>query len=213
MQEERSCSVSEGRPHLPPPFLTSRVFLHHVRSPAVSHPGHAWLLVPPRKELRPQCACLPSGKGIPPQPGMTHHDATPADKGTPEEDTIHLALPGLLPEHHTLILNPSIRTLILHNDEPDAVTPVVTEHQFPPNAMRILITLLQAYPKYCRYEVLLAQLYPISVAEGRRQLQEARETTMRPLRRAVSSITAGLQPFGLRVCSIHSVGFVIEGRE
>ena len=37
-----------------------------------------------------------------------------------------------------------------------------------------------------RYEVLLAQLYPISVAEGRRQLQESRETAMRPLRRATS---------------------------
>ena len=144
---------------------------------------------------------------------MTHHDAAPVGKGMPEEESIPLALPGLLPEHHTLILNPLIRTLILHNDEPDAVTPVVTEHQFPPSAMRILITLLQAYPKHCRYEVLLAQLYPISVSEGRKQPQESRETTMRPLRRAVSSITAGLQPFGLRVCSIHGVGFVIERRE
>jgi hypothetical protein len=171
---------------------------------------HDYLFHRIRKELRPQCACLPSEKGIPPQPGMTYHDATPADKGTPEEDAILLALPGLLPKNHTLILNPAIRTVILHNDEPDAVTPVVTEHQFPPNAMRILITLLQAYPKYCRYEVLLAQLYPISVAECRRQLQEARETTMRPLRRAVSSITAGLKPFGLRVTSLRNTAYVIQ---
>ena len=97
---------------------------------------------------------------------MTHHDATPADKGTPEEEAILLALPDLLPQHHTLYLNPSLRTVILHNDAPDAVKPVVTEHIFPPNAMRILITLLQAYPKYCPYEVLLAQLYPISEAGG-----------------------------------------------
>jgi len=151
-------------------------------------------------------------KGIPPQPGMTHYDATPADKGTPAEEAILLALPDLLPKNHTLYLNPSLRTVILHNDAPDAVKPVVTEHIFPPNAMRILITLLQAYPKYCPYEVLLVQLYPISVAEGRRQLQESRETAMRPLRRAVSTITAGLQPFGLRVRSVHGVGFVIERR-
>ena len=117
---------------------------------------------------------------------MTHHDATSANKGTPEEDAIHLALPGLLPKNHTLILNPAKRTVILQNDEPDAETRSVTEHKFPPNAMRILITLLQAYPNYCRYEVLLAQLYPISVEECRRQLQEARETTMRPLRRALA---------------------------
>jgi hypothetical protein len=29
-------------------------FYHHARSPAVTYPGHAWLLVPPRKELRPR---------------------------------------------------------------------------------------------------------------------------------------------------------------
>jgi hypothetical protein len=143
---------------------------------------------------------------------MTHHDATPADKGTPEDEAILLALPDLLPQHHTLYLNPSLRTVILHNDAPDAAKPVVTVHQFPPNAMRILITLLQAYPKYCPYEVLLAQLYPIAEAEGLRQLQESRETAMRPLRRAMSTIKAGLQPFGLGVRSVHGVGFVIERR-
>jgi hypothetical protein len=141
---------------------------------------------------------------------MTQYDAASTNKGMPEEESIHLSLPGLLPEHHTLILNPLIRTLILHNDEPDVETPVVTEHQFPPSAMRILITLLQAYPNYCHYEVLLAQLYPISVEEGRKQLQEAREPTMRPLRRAMSSITAGLRPFGLGVYSLRSVGFVLQ---
>jgi hypothetical protein len=78
--------------------------------------------------------------------------------------------------------------------------------------MRILITLLQAYPKYCPYEALLAHLYPISEAEGLRQLQESRETAMRPLRRAMSTIKAGLQPFGLQVRSVHGVGFVIERR-
>jgi hypothetical protein len=139
-------------------------------------------------------------------------DDTPADKGTSEDGAILLTLPDLLPHHHTLYLNPSLRTVILHNDAPDAVKPVVMVHQFPPNAMRILITLLQAYPRYCPYEVLLAQLYPISVAEGRRQLQESRETTMRPLRRAMSTIKAGLQPFGLGVRSVHGVGFVIERR-
>jgi hypothetical protein len=97
---------------------------------------------------------------------MTHDDATPADKATPEEEAILLALPELLPKNHTLYLNPSLRTVILHNDAPDAVKPVVTVHQFPPSAMRILITLLQAYPRYCPYEVLLVQLYPISEAEG-----------------------------------------------
>ena len=114
----------------------------------------------------------------------------------PEEESIHLALPGLLPKNHRLVLNPEKRIVILLNDEPDGETRSVTEHTFTPSAMRLLITLLQAYPNYCRYEVLLAQLYPISVEEGRRQLQEARETTMRPLRRALAVSPQLSSPLG-----------------
>ena len=61
--------------------------------------------------------------------------------------------------------------MVLLHDEPDGETRSAGEQSFTPSAMRLLITLLQAYPNYCRYEVLLAQLYPISVEEGRIQLQ------------------------------------------
>ena len=149
-------------------------------------------------------------RGSTPQPVMTPHDSAPADKGMPEEELIHLALPGLLPENHVLVLNPEKRIVVLLHNKPDGETRSVREQTFTPSAMRILITLLQAYPHYCRYEVLLAQLYPISVEEGRRRFQEAREPTMRPLRRAIGSLTAALQPFGLRVCSIRRVGFVLQ---
>lgn len=149
-------------------------------------------------------------RGSTPQHIMTQHDAASTNKGMPEEESIHLALPGLLPEHHRLVLNPEKRIVILLYDEPDGETRSVREQTFTPSAMRLLTTLLQAYPNYCRYEVLLAQLYPISVKEGRTQLQQAREPTMRPLRRAIGSITVALQPFGLRVCSIRSVGFVLQ---
>ena len=144
---------------------------------------------------------------------MTQHDATSTNKGMPEEESIHLTLPGLLPENHILVLNPEERIVVLLHNKPDGETRSVGEHTFPPSAMRLLITLLQAYPNYCPYEVLLAQLYPISVEEGRKQLQKAREPTMRPLRRAIGSITAALQPFGLRVGSLHGVGFVLRRRE
>ena len=183
---------------------------HHARPPAVSYPGHAWLPVPPRKELRCRSPALRLEGGITPQPVMTQHDATSTNKGMPEEESIHLALPGLLPENHILVLNPEERIVVLLHHKPDGETRSVREHTFTPSAMRLLITLLQAYPNYCRYEVLLAQLYPISVEEGRRQLQEAREPTMRPLRRAIGSITAALQPFGLRVGSLRRVGFVLQ---
>ena len=141
---------------------------------------------------------------------MTHHDAAPADMGMPEEESIHLSLPGLLPENHRLALNPAKRIVILLYDEPGGEARSVREQIFTPSAMRILIPLLQAYPNYCPYEVLLAQLYPISLEEGRKQLQEAREPTMRPLRRAITRIMVGLRPFGLRVTSLRSVGFLLQ---
>jgi hypothetical protein len=183
---------------------------HHARSPAVTYPGHAWLPVPPRKELRPRSPALRLEGGITPQPVMTQHDAASTNMEMPEEESIHLSLPGLLPENHTLVLNPAKRIVVLLHDEPGGGARSVKEQLFTPSAMRILIPLLQAYPNYCPYEVLLAQLYPITVEEGRKQLQEAREPTMRPLRRAIGSITAGLRPFGLRVCSLRSVGFVLQ---
>jgi hypothetical protein len=148
--------------------------------------------------------------GITPQPVMTNHYAAPADMGMPEEEQIHLSLAGLLPEHHTLVLNPAKRIVILLYNKPDGEASIVTEHKFSPSSMRVLIPLLQSYPNYCPYEVLLAHLYPISVEDGRTQLQEAREPTMRPLRRAIGTIMAALHPFRLRVCSIRSVGFVLQ---
>ena len=149
-------------------------------------------------------------KGFPPQPRMTNHDAAPTDMGMPEEKSIHLSLPGLLPENHMLVLNTAKRIVILLYDEPEGGARSVKEQLFPPSGMRVLIPLLQAYPNYCPYEVLLAHLYPISVEEGRKQLQEAHETTMRPVRRAIGSIMDGLHAFGLRVCSIRSVGYVLQ---
>ena len=50
----------------------------------------------------------------------TYDDTTrsyTADKGTPEED-IHLALPGLLPANHTLVVNPEKRIVVMRHDEP-----------------------------------------------------------------------------------------------
>src|SRR2546429_8098572 len=84
-------------------------FFRHACSPAVTYPGHAWLLVPPRKELRPRSPALCLWGGITPQPLMTNNDAEPADIGIPEDAAIHLALPELLPPNHTLVVNPAKR--------------------------------------------------------------------------------------------------------
>ena len=141
---------------------------------------------------------------------MTPHDAASTNMGLPEEEAIHLALPGLLPANHTLVVNPAKRIVILLYDEPGGEARSVKEQNFSPSGIHVLIPLLQAYPNYCPYEILLTHLYPMPVEEARKQLQEARETTMRPLRRAISTITSDLHPFGLQVCSIRNVGYILQ---
>jgi hypothetical protein len=185
-------------------------FFRHARSPATTYPGNAWLLVLPRKELWPWSPALHLEEGITPQHVMTPHDSAPANMGMPEEDAIHLALPDLLPAYHTLVVNPAKRIVILLYEEPGDGVRSVREQVFTPSAIRILIPLLQAYPLSCTYESLLRYLYPIPVEAVRKQLQEARETTMRPLRRAISTMKAHLHPFGLQVTSLRNTAYVLQ---
>ncbi len=185
-------------------------FFRHARSPATTYPRHTWLAVPPRKELRLQSPVLHLEEDFSPQPAMTPHDAEPADIGISEEKAIHLALPELLPANHTLVVNPVKRIVILLYDEPDGEASSVKEQNISPSGIRILIPLLQAYPHSCSYEILLTHLYPMPVEAVRKQLQEARETTMRPLRRAISTIRADLHPFGLKVTSLRNSAYTLQ---
>src|SRR6266487_738215 len=185
-------------------------FFRQARSPAVTYPGHAWLLVPLRKELRPRSPALCLWKGITPQPLMTHHDSEPAASRIPEEEEIHLALSELLPANHTLVVNPVKRVLIMLNDEPGGEAQRVKVQNISPSGIRVLIPLLQAYPKDCPYDILLTHLYPMPVEDVHKQLQEARETTMRPLRRAMSTINADLRPFGLQVTSVRNTAYTLK---
>ena len=109
-----------------------------------------------------------------------------------------------------LVVNLEERIVILLYDEPDGEASSIKEHQFPPSGMHILISLLQAHPNHCLYEDLLTQLYPISVEAALKQLQEAREPTMRPLRRAISTINADLRPFGLQVTSVRNTAYTLK---
>ena len=146
---------------------------------------------------------------ITPQPLMTHHDSETADIGKSEEE-IHLALPELLPANHTLVVNPVKRVLVMWYDEPGIEPRRVTIENISPSGIRVLIPLLQAYPKDCPYDILLTHLYPMPVEAVRSQLQEARETTMRPLRRAMSTINADLRPFGLQVTSVRNTAYTLK---
>ena len=120
-------------------FSPLMYFLRHAHSPSITYPGHAWLLVTPRKELRPRSPAQSLWGGITPQPLMTHHDIELAASGIPEEEEIHLALPELLPANHTLVLNPVKRILIMLNDEPGGEAQRVKVQNISPSGIRCLL--------------------------------------------------------------------------
>ena len=129
--------------------------------------------------------------------------------GNPEE-LLHLTLDGLLPPDHTLIVNPAMRSATLLSHAPDDDAHIVAQQHFSPNGMRVLIPLLQAYPQYCPYEVLLARLFLLTPDDARRQLQEAWDMAIRPVRRAIGGLVAGLRAIGLRVRNIRGAGYLVE---
>jgi hypothetical protein len=127
-----------------------------------------------------------------------------------QEALLRFPLDGLLPAHQILVVNPRARTAIVFVAPPSGEAKVVAEEQFSPNGMRVLVPLLQAYPQYCSYEALLMNLYPESPDFILQQLREARTDTLRVVRRAIGSLTLGLQTFGLQVISLHQTGYQLK---
>jgi hypothetical protein len=138
------------------------------------------------------------------------HEAQDGE-GHPEA-LLHLTLDGLLPANQILVVNPSIRTATLLSRTSDGENQIVAQQHFSPSGMLVLVPLLQSYPYYCPYEVLLAQLSSLSLDQARRQLQDMREIAIRPIRRAINSLIAGLRALGLQVRSIRSGGYFVEAR-
>jgi hypothetical protein len=122
---------------------------------------------------------------------------------------MHLPLEGLLPADQTLVVNPSLRTVILLSNNA-AGAHIVMQQLFSPNGMRVLVPILQAYPHYCSYEALLASLFRLSLQESSRLLQETREACIRTLRRSIGSIRAGLRFFGLKVHALRGLGYLLK---
>ena len=122
------------------------------------------------------------------------------------EGLLHFTLEGLLPANQTLVVNPATRTATLFSYPSDSKPQIIAQHHFSPNGMRVLVPLLQAYPHYCPYEVLLASLSSLSLDDARRQMQDMWEIAIRPVRRAINSLKAGLRDFGFQVRSISSYG-------
>jgi hypothetical protein len=138
----------------------------------------------------------------------SEHDARSGHD--PREALLHLPLDGLLPVNQTLVVNLSMRTAILLASSAEGEAQVFSQQHFTPNGMRVLVPLLQAYPQHCPYEALIASLYSFTLPEARQLLRDSWEIAMRPVRRAISGIMAGLRALGLSVRSLRGAGYVLE---
>jgi hypothetical protein len=143
---------------------------------------------------------------------MRHSAHEAEDDEGHQEGLLHFTLDGLLPANQTLVVNPATRTATLFSYPPDGKPEIIAQHHFSPNSMRVLVPLLQAYPHYCPYDVLLTSLSSLSLDEARRQMQDFWEIAIRPVRRAINSLKAGLRDFGFQVRSIWSAGYLVEAR-
>ena len=125
------------------------------------------------------------------------------------DELLHLSLDGLLAADQTLVLNRAMRTVSLLTSTAEGEAQVLSQQRFTPNGMRVLLPLLRAYPGHCPYEVLMASLFSISPDQARQQLEDSWEVAMRPVRRAIASLTDGLRALGIHVRALHRTGYVL----
>jgi len=125
------------------------------------------------------------------------------------DDLLYFSLPSLLADRQTLVVNPAMRTAMLFWKDSEGGIHILSQQQFSPNGMRVLVPLLQAYPEYCPYDILLLSLFPLPLEAIHTLLAEDGETTIRPVRRAMSSILAPLRAFGLSVTSVRGAGYLL----
>lgn len=116
-------------------------------------------------------------------------------------------LPGILPPASCLLLDLRTRTAIHLHLEQGILAPLVGGCPLRPSASRVFLALLQAYPQYCSYQQLFTMLYA-SVEERHRPVWNP-AIGLRPVRRALSSLSPALQYFGLAVIALRTHGYLL----
>lgn len=135
-----------------------------------------------------------------------------------DEQIVHYVLSPLLPDGHTLALNPSLGTLSLLLRDSDGPR-LVAQQQFTDSEMCILKPLVESYPYFCPYDMLLASFTSLratgeEVARSRERLQEAQEAgvwdqEMRPVRNVLSRTRLKLNAMHIDIKSILETGYVL----
>lgn len=119
-------------------------------------------------------------------------------------------LSGILPPHTCLLLDARACTAILLHLGEDENTPLVCSYQLAPSAARVFLALLQSYPHYCDYQQLFTMLYSAAAPERRPPWNP--EIGLRPIRRAIFSLSPALTFFGLEIVALRCRGYVLTAR-
>jgi hypothetical protein len=117
----------------------------------------------------------------------------------------------LFPDHIQLLLDLSAHTAILVRLCEGGAVSLLRSRLLTPSGAKVFLALLQAYPKYCEFASLFACL-------DLPQLEEERvfgghgtdwEMLVRPVRRAIASLTPALSAFGLQLHSLRNKGYLL----
>jgi hypothetical protein len=124
-------------------------------------------------------------------------------------------LPGLLPEHHKLVLNTHhygqafILTLI--NSQ---ACELIAQQVLSELEMYVTIALVEAYPHYATYEVLLGAVSDRTMTHIEsiiRKAQEGQEldVLLAPLRNTLKRCRRRLHAFGIDIGSVRGLGYAL----
>lgn len=129
----------------------------------------------------------------------------------PDSSVFLFPLPEMLPQNVRLLLHVETNTALLLRIEEGEVTSCHGLFHLPPSATRIFLCLLQAYPEACSYHALFLTLYPLSQKHHTEQVWEREhDLALRPIRRALASLSPVLRCFSLHVASLRGWGYVLE---
>lgn len=137
--------------------------------------------------------------------------STPAPEPLASAHTYSFATP-LFPDHIQLLLDLSTRTAVLLYVGKGESVLLLRSQQLTFSGAKVLLAILQAYPKHCDFEKLFACL---DLPQPRIETMYGNghgtdwELAIRPVRRAIATLTPILPAFGLQMISLRNKGYLL----
>lgn len=150
---------------------------------------------------------------------MTPEDSAGEDVSEQEQEAFVSFLQDTLAEGHVLSLENKTGVLSYLTVSETQHVQIQAQAQFTQSELKLLRHILACYPDYCPYDLLYASFYGGKPTErnltiARQRLREAIaggvwDAEMQPIRNVLSRTRSKLKHFGLDICSLLEVGYLL----